>query len=322
MTKRILLVDGDVVSYRAAAANESRSIKVTHKLTGQTTEHAHRTAFKEHIRGSFEIDEFEIEDVRTPEDISHALHSIKTTIDSLMKTCNTTSVEVFLSGETNFRDSLPLPTKYKGAREDLERPIQLAECRQYIKRKYKCVIADNKEADDELTIRAYELRKQGDIGIVATIDKDALGTDIWLYNWTKMTAPIRIKGLGSLELDDKRVLRGIGRKWYYAQWLKGDVVDRFKPSEIAGKKFGDVSCYNLLNPLTTDKECLEAVYEQYLKWYPDPVTYTAWDGQEHTKDVFEIMDMYAACAHMMRWKGDILNSKQILSKAGIVSLTN
>ena len=318
MTKTVVLIDGDVVAYRCAAANETRSIKVTHKVTGQITSHAHRTAFKEHIKDCFEIDEFDIEDVREARKLNFAIHGINTTIEALKKSCKADEVEVHISGKTNFRDSLPLPSKYKGAREGLDKPVQLKECRDHLVTKYNATAAIDKEADDTLTQRAYELYKQGYRGIVATIDKDAYGTEVWLYNWTKMTEPIRIKGLGFIELDDKKVLRGQGRKWFYCQWAKGDIVDNFKPCEIAGKKFGDISCYNLLKDCNTDKECVEAVYKQYKSWYPDSVTYTAWNGIEYTKDVVEIMDMYAACAHMKRWDDDVFNTKNLLEKFNII----
>lgn len=317
-TKRILLADGDIIAFRCAAANESRSIKVTHKVTGQVTEHAHRTAFKEHIKDKFAIEEFDIEDVRTAEDISHAYHAINTTIEALKKSCECSEVEVYLSGKTNFRDNLPLPSKYKGLRDGLDKPVQLKECREYLKKKYNCFIADNKEADDDLTIRCHELRKQGHIGIVASIDKDADGTDIWLYNWTKMDKPVRIKGLGYLELDDKKVLRGQGRLWYYAQWVKGDTVDCFKPCEVSGKKFGDVGCYNLLKDCKTDKEAVQAVYNQYKTWYPtEPIVYKDWQGNEQAMTRIEFMNLYASCAHMLRWEGDKFDTKALLERLQI-----
>ena len=318
MTKRIALLDGDLIAFRAAAANETRSIRVTHKLTKQVTEHAHRTAFKEHIKGKFELEEFDIEDVREAEKLSFALNAVNTTVEALQKSCDADSVEVFLSGKTNFRDALPLPTKYKGAREGLERPVQLSECRDHLRNKYKAKEAVNKEADDDLTIRYYELAKQGDIGVVCTLDKDADGTEVWLYNWNKMKEPVRIKGLGYLELDDKKVLRGQGRLWFFAQWVKGDPVDCFKPCEVAGKKFGDVGCYNLLAQCKTDREAVQAVYNQYKAWYPvDPIKYTAWDGTEQEKTLFEFMDMYAACCHMLRFEGDRICTKTLLDKLKI-----
>ena len=38
-----------------------------------------------------------------------------------------------LSGKNNFRDNLPLPSKYKGNREDMIRPLLLNDVKDYIK---------------------------------------------------------------------------------------------------------------------------------------------------------------------------------------------
>jgi len=129
-----------------------------------------------------------------------------------------------------------------------------------------------------------------------------------------MKEPKLISGLGEIELvKDNKDFDGYGRKFYYAQWVLGDSVDAFKPCELAGKKFGVVSMYNLLKDCKTDKECVQAVYNQYKKWYPSPVTYTAWDGKEYIKGVVEIMDLYAACAHMKRFETDVFDTKKLLT---------
>lgn len=320
--KTILAIDGDIVAYRCAAASETRSIKATHKVTGQVIEAAHRTAFKAQISGAFEPDEFEVEDIQTAEDIKNAFHGIKTTIEALCKSCDADEYEVYVSGKGNFRLDLPLPTQYKSNRDDTIRPVHLKACKQYLVDHHEAVPVDGEEADDMLSRRSYqgtlpEYVKKSTRIIQASIDKDANSNVGWLYNWLKMTEPMEIKGLGHLKLDDKKKLSGYSRKWFYAQWVLGDATDGFKPSEISGKKFGDVGAYNLLNDCKTDKECVEAVYKQYLTWYPKPVTYKAWDGKEYTKDAIELMDMYAACAHMRRWKGDVFDTRKLFEALGI-----
>lgn len=318
MTKTIIVADGDIIAYRAAAANESRSIRVTHNLTGQVTEHAHRTAFKEHIRGQFDVSEFTIEDVQTAEDISHAFHAVNTTIEALKKSCNADSVEIYISGKNNFRDSLPLPTKYKDGRSVMK-PLQLKEVREYLINKKKAVVVDNYEPDDALAMRCYDGVKNKQKIIQCTIDGDANGVAGWLYNWTKMKEPFLIKGLGEIHLvKDNKDFDGHGRKFFYAQWILGDGVDAFKPCEVAKKKFGVVAMYNLLKDCKTDKECVEAVYNQYKAWYPsEPIVYKDWQGNEQSKTLIEFMDMYAACAHMRRWEGDVFDTKKLLDNLRI-----
>jgi hypothetical protein len=316
--KTIAIVDADILAFRCSAANATRSIRATHKMSGQVIECPHRTALKEQIKGAFELDEFDIEDVQTAADISFAFNAMNTCLKAWKQSVGASSVELYISGENNFRDYLPLPTKYKSNRSGIK-PVQLQECRQYLIERKKAVVVNGKEVDDHLAQRCYEGLKQGIKTVAVTNDGDQNGVAGWMYNWTKMNEPKLICGLGDIWLNDERNdFDGHGRKFFYAQWLYGDWnVDRFKPAELSGKKFGVVAMYNILKDCNTDKECVQAVYNQYSKWYPEPVTYTAWDGAEHTKDVIEIMDMYAACAHMKRFDGDVFDTRKLLNKLEI-----
>lgn len=318
----IAVLDADIIAFRCAAANEKRSIKATHKTTGQEIVCPHRTALKEQIKDAFTIDEFDIEDVQTAEHVSHAYHAINTTVEALKKSCQADKVEIYISGEDNFRDSLPLPKKYKGSRDKISiKPLQLTDCRDYLVNKKDAVIVHGKEVDDILAQRCYEgLKSKGKHKTIAcTIDGDQQGVEGWMYNWTKMFKPKLVKGLGDIFLTkENKDFDGYGRKFFYAQWVLGDSVDDFKPCEIAKKKFGVVSMFNLLNDCKTDKECVQAVYDQYRKWYPDEYTeYVDWTGTKQKKTVIEIMEMYAACAHMLRFDGDKFDVKKLFDKLEI-----
>ena len=76
-------------------------------------------------------------------------------------------------------------------------------------------------------------------------------------------------------------------------------------------QFGDAGCYNLLKDITKYKQAYQAVYNQYKEWYPSPVTYTAWDGKEYTKDALDIWQMYFSCARMLRKEGEIIILKDV-----------
>lgn len=315
--KTIAVIDGDIIAYRCAAANEQRSIKATHKITKQEIICPHKTAFKSQIKDVFSEDEFDILEVQTPEDIFLATEAIDTTIESIKNACAADEVEIYISGKDNFRDKLPLPTKYKGNRSGTK-PIQLVECRKYLTNTKKAVVVDYEEVDDMLARRCYEGLNTKVKTIACTLDGDQNGVAGWMYNWTKQTEPTFIKGLGEIFLTkENKDFDGYGRKFFYAQWLLGDAVDCFKPCEIAKKKFGVVAMYKLLSDCKTDKECVQVVYNQYKSWYPKEVTYIAWDGVEHTKSTVDIMDMYAACAHMRRFKGDVFDTKKLLKQLRI-----
>lgn len=316
--KRIAVIDCDIIAFRCAAANESRSIKATHNTTGQVSEHPHRTGFKEHIKGLFESSEFTIEDLQHPGDIKFAFHAINTTINALKESCKADDVELFISGTDNFRDFLPLPSKYKGDRRGKIKPVQLKECREYLINKKGAVVVNGNETDDRLAQRCYEGVKEKAITIACTIDGDQQGVDGWMYNWIKMSEPKLVKGFGYVELiKDNKDFDGYGRKFFYAQWVLGDSTDCFKPSEISGKKFGVVAMYKLLDECKTDKECVEAIYKQYKTWYPSVVEYTDWTGVIQKTDAIGLMDLYASCCHMQRFKNDYICTKTLLTKLGI-----
>lgn len=316
--KTIAVIDGDIVAYRCAAANETRSIKATHKITGQEIICPHRTAFKEQIKGVFEIEEFTIEDVQESGNIILAKKAIDAVINSLKRACNADEVEVYLSGVDNFRDGLPLPSKYKGTRSSIK-PLQLKHCRSYLEREIGATVINGREVDDMLAQRCYEGLQQKIKTIACTLDGDQNGVSGWMYNWNKHKEPALIKGLGNIYLvNGNKDFDGQGRKFFYAQWVLGDVVDAFKPCEISGKKFGVMGMYNLLSKCTTDKECVEAIYKQYKSWYPQEfIEYTDFNGVQQKKTLIELMNMYAACAHMRRFEDDVFDTAKLLTTLGI-----
>ena len=48
----------------------------------------------------------------------------------------------------------------------------------------------------------------------------------------------------------------------------------------------------MVDSLYTAKECLDKVVEQYRQWYPEPITYTAWNGKEYTKDYKGLLQLF------------------------------
>ena len=314
----IAVIDGDEIAYQIAAACETRTIKVTNKLNKESSSFKHRTEMKKFLHGLDVPDDFfEVEDVQTADDIANANHSVKVVVDNIKAACKADKLEVYLSGKNNFRDSLPLPSKYKGNRADSIRPLLLDEIRAYIVKKYGAKIVDNEEVDDVVCHRMWDGYKTGQKIIGVTVDKDACGSAGWLYNRDKMTEPEYIDGLGELIIDGKGKVRGKGRKWGYHQWLIGDSTDGYNPCEICKVKFGEKSSYKILEPLQTDKECIQAVYNTYKSWYPEEVKYTDWQGSEVVTDCMGIMQMYMDCYRMRRWVGDEVNVRELLVKLEI-----
>lgn len=321
----VLVIDGDVIAYKAAAANETRSITATHNETKAVTEWDNRTAFRDFLKENKLVEaDYTIADVQDPRHVSYGISLVNQMIKRICQCGRIDKYEILLSGSDNFRDLIPLPKRYKSGRDDNIRPLQLRAIRQHLIDEHGAIVINGEEADDAIAQRMWQgykaYKKRGDPRVVgATVDKDAYGTMGFLLNWDKMTAPIYISGLGELHWEGKKI-KGTGRKWFYAQATMGDPVDYYRPADLCpGAKFGDAACFKLYDKCTTDQECWRAMYDQYKKWYPSPVTYTAHDGQEYVKDAVEIMQMYVDCAHMRRWPDDRIDCEATLRKLGIIS---
>lgn len=311
----IAIIDGDIVGYRIAAANEARSINVRHIPSGREKVFKHRTEMKQSIDlDKFPIEQFEITDVQTPEDVSHALHTVKTTIKGILETLDTDLYEIYISGKGNFRETLPLPQKYKGNRTEMLRPLLLNEVRQYLINKYNATVVDGKEADDMLSIRQYDHLKGDEKTIAYTRDKDAFGADGWLYVPDVMDNPTLISGLGELYINDKGKVKGYGFKWKALQWVLGDISDAYKPTYLCGKKFGEKAAYSLLGPLKTERDVITAVRDTYKVWYPDKVEYTDQTGNMIVADYVDLAQVYFSACHMWRWESDYVDVRAMFEE--------
>lgn len=331
MTK-LVVIDGDIISYRCAAANEKRTVLATHNETLEQSSHKTMTDFKAWLSSEGgEVGDYTIVPVQTAGPIKNALHSLKQSILSIAEKAKCDSYHIVVSGEDNFRLDLPLPTRYKSNRENSTRPLQLKECTNYLIEQHEAEVSEGQEADDVLVGYAYQGYKNGEYVVQASLDKDAKHGPGWLFDWTTMDEPELITGYGELtcilkdsgKLSAKgepvmtKTIKGKGRAFLWYQLVYGDVVDGYKPCELAKAKFGEVGAYELLKDATTDTEALTAIVRQYKKWYPSPVTYYDWNRQKHTKDWLQIMQLYADCCFMKRWESDRLDIPKLLTKLGV-----
>ena len=309
--KRLAVIDGDLIAFKCAAVTEKRSVIATHKETLEKIEFDTATKFKEWAGSEAEL--YDLEPIRTPEPIAHTIRAIKMKLESIVEACEADSYHIVVSGDNNFRKEIPLPTQYKNSRQDTAKPINLDEAKQYLIDRHDAEVAVG-EADEVLVAYAYQGYKNKEMVIQCSIDKDANAGPYWLYNWDNMDRPELIEGFGELYLNDKDTVKGMGRVFLYFQMAFGDPVDCYKPCEIAKVKYGEKSAYKLLKDCKTDKEAIGALANQYKKWYPEPVWYTAWDGKNYKKDWIEIWQMYADCAFMPRWEGDRFDVKKVMNK--------
>lgn len=321
MSKTIAIIDLDTPCYAAAAVCDNRSVLIKHEPTGRTKVFKNRTEFKDLLKakGKSNFEDYSVQDIQEPEPIENACHTVKMGINRILEAINPDEVIYVISGSSNFRDNLPLPTKYKSTRVNMLRPVLLNDVREYVKKKYKPLVANNEEADDMQVYLGYEELYRGNKPVLVSIDKDTLAySGLFLFNQDNPEWGIQeLPNFGYLEIDHKNKVRGKGFLWYCLQQLLGDRVDNYRPADLSGIKFGEKSAYKLLTDCKTEQEALLVVLDMYKQWYPDIFNYTDWQGVEHEANYKTILDLYFKCCRMKSHEFDELNADEFFDKYGV-----
>lgn len=152
---------------------------------------------------------------------SHARQCAKTILDrarrEIEKKFKTKDLDIvyFLTGKGNFREELATVAKYKGNRDQMEKPVHYQAVRDYLVASWGAYVIDGIEADDEVSIRAWdEYRGNSNDYVVATIDKDLDQIPGWHYDYKKHVF---------YEVDELD-----GELFFYAQIISGDATDNIK----------------------------------------------------------------------------------------------
>lgn len=321
--KTIVLVDGDVLAFRASAGIEERSINVLHLPSGKEKVFTNRTELKARLREKFpedwkvKLQEYEVQDVQTAEDASYACHIVKQRLKKLKEIFDADAVEVYLDGGNNFRERLPLPKKYKGNRVDRLRPLHLEAVKEYMRKIQGAVSVDGVETDDVVNIRAYQELRKGNRAIIASNDKDTLQSEgVIFYDYTKDSpTAFLIPDLGGLHKEANEV-KGAGLKFFAFQLLFGDTVDNYSPTDVCGVRYGKTSAFNDLVDLVDAQAILSKVVEKYKEWYPEPVTFKSWTGATITANWEDMLELYFKCAYMQRDWDDKTTWKEFFTQRG------
>jgi 5'-3' exonuclease len=210
--------------------------------------------------------------------LSEAITKLEYVLDSIQSEVKSDDREIFIKGETNFRDEVC--PNYKAHRVS-RKPVHYAGLYEYIKGKEETVVADNCEADDEVSIRLYADYISGEENLIAaSIDKDLNNTPGWHYNWNK-------KDL--YRLSDVQATRH-----FCYQMLMGDKTDNISGcpplplsflAEHGCKKtkgIGPVTAKKILKTTTGIDEAMYKVYEAYKEGCDGggfPTTYLEIDTQ-------------------------------------------
>ena len=169
-------------------------------------------------------------------------------IDNYKKRFGTNKVEIYLTGEKNFRIPISVTRPYKGNRTQ-DKPYNYRMLRNYLIWKYEAIVAEYEEADDMVSKIMYESLRN----VTVTDDKDLLNTPGYLYR------PKR----DELVLVDEAA----ATRHFYEQMLSGDVsVDNIQGIPGLGEK----KATKLLAGAETWQEMECIVGYHYALAYDDP----------------------------------------------------
>jgi 5'-3' exonuclease len=276
-----VLIDGDILVYRAAFAAEHTKCTLT-LGTGEVLVFKGKRALNAWIKENLPNDEYDVEFERVIEPLSHALQNVKSIMRTILDGANVSDYIVYLtaSDSRTFRDELATIAKYKGNRDNAPRPKWYHEVRDYIMRHLNTEVCEGIEADDALAMA------QTKDTVIVSVDKDLLQIPGLHFNWVK---------------DEKyNVSPETGRRNLYEQVLKGDRTDNIMG--IPG--VGDVRAKKMLAECVTEEDmwvlCLDAWRDYFVKSdnkderfkfdeETGVVTYTSWKDEEINRTIEEFV---------------------------------
>lgn len=324
-----IVIDADIIKFRAAALAEDRTIHVVHKHTGDEHTFGTRTEFygnhfkkdggwlaKQNVGRVTPLlpEDFTITDVQTPKPVSFAKRAVDSQIESILYKLGSNDYYGFVGKGESFRVDYSTILKYKSNRAGAIRPIHLDGVSDYLIKKHNCEIQEYLECDDRVVCDWYA--KEADV--VVMMEKDGYGTGVLLFNPDEMDTPLDTSGLGRLYINGKKKVKGHGRKWKYQQCLSQDDSDFYKANCASDVKWGEKSAFQLLDPCKTDKECFEALVTGFKKLYPYSKVIKGWRGEEIEIDWLYVFNECLNLCHIHRHKdGDFIDTKDVLTKLGV-----
>jgi len=243
-----LLIDGDVLAYRAGYATEQ-----THYLAecggnnGTPYDYCEfgdaKTAKEQKaVFGKIWSRKEAKPEADAIEATDAILLDIRNRLDGSPK-----DLIIVLSGVGNFRHRYATRAEYKGNRSG-ERPKNYHAIREHLTKHWKAIVTEGEEADDRLGI----LMTQDPNSVCCSIDKDLMQLPGWHYNFTT----------GDLVLIDARQ----ADLNFFAQVLSGDDVDN-----VPGLKgIGKVKAAKALANCVSSKQCWDTCYSMYVQQFGRP----------------------------------------------------
>jgi len=254
-----LLIDGDVICYRAAFAAQHNMYQI--QLNGEEgyiASFRYKKELTEYLeKVGLEEQDYTVNKELVVEPVQNALHSAKHMLQSMLDKFSTKNYRLFLTGKDNYR--MEIASYYK-ANRTAPKPVHYEEMRSYLINVWNAEVVDGQEADDAMGIeQTSNIGKYPYFGkikketIICTNDKDLDTIEGWHYDFTKD--------------GDKYFVDSDYAVWFfYKQLLMGDTVDNIKGIPGVGAKKAE----KMLEDITREDLMYAAVLESYIKHYIAP----------------------------------------------------
>jgi hypothetical protein len=159
------------------------------------------------------------------------------------------TIRAFLSGKTNFRQSIAVTRPYKGNREENTKPTYYDAIGEYLLSNWEAVTTADYEADDAIGIEAMAARERGESVVVVSNDKDLDQIPGWHYNWVTKEF---------YEVSPKEAKTNL-----FTQILTGDSTDNVPG--LPG--VGPATAAKILKECSTPIEMVDACYQAYRDYF-------------------------------------------------------
>lgn len=234
-----------------------------------------------HIDGDFLAYMVAYDDSKSIEDMKH---NCLVKADKIQRMAGAESRVLHLThkdSDKGQRKEIALLREYQEKRKKIK-PKYLHLIRAYMKDELGGVYHMDKEADDGMSIAQYAAISAGNrkLSVIATKDKDLCMVPGLQLDWDTGSIDDTQDDFGFIRLaDDKtaKKIRGRGWKMFWAQMLTGDTADNISGLPMCcnldylprgkHKNCGPVLAYEILNPLTTNKEAFKVVKQLFYDYH-------------------------------------------------------
>ena len=235
-----VLVDGDLIVYRAAWATEKTKYLVTDgEGVGAMRECDTAKEAKQHA-----LDTDYIWHRKELKEEHEALNLVDTIMRDIRARYDDGTLQVYLTTEMpTFRDFIAKRRRYKAGRG--VKPTHYGAIREHLINEWSAVVTEGEEADDAIGIAA-------DLdSVIVSFDKDLDQIPGLHYDWT--------------EKEEYEVSKKDATIFFYSQILSGDATDNVPGLEGIGEKKAQFILHNVKSP----KEAWDRVLEKYIQHYGD-----------------------------------------------------